>query len=66
VSEFSEVDPGDRPLMQYGRELLSRFLVSPERNGICPYCGTTFHQFLDSGVLGCPLCYDALEVPFTT
>jgi protein-arginine kinase activator protein McsA len=29
--------------------------------GQCPYCGTTDKQALDTGLVGCPLCYEALS-----
>lgn len=45
---------------------LSQFLLQfhaalPER-GICPHCGWTEKQYLESGYVGCPLCYSALDV----
>jgi protein-arginine kinase activator protein McsA len=29
----------------------------------CPRCGLTFGQFRQSGLMGCPACYDAFEGP---
>jgi len=29
--------------------------------GACPHCGQTEEAFQESGFLGCPLCYSALQ-----
>ncbi len=31
------------------------------RSGACPGCGLTIVEFRQSGVLGCPACYDAFQ-----
>lgn len=43
------------------RELSSN-LVSNKPNRICcPMCGTTSDKAIDDGLVGCPLCYEALD-----
>ena len=50
------------PGMRLG-SLGKQFLRSREANGICPYCGWTNAQVAETGFVGCPLCYEALEIP---
>ncbi len=33
----------------------------PDPNRPCPHCGWTRAQFSETGLLGCPLCYEVLE-----
>ncbi len=40
-------------------QLLAQFTGQPRRAGVCPSCGLTFADFRQSGVLGCPGCYEA-------
>lgn len=43
-------------------QLLAQFTGQPRRagaTGTCPSCGLTFADFRQSGVLGCPACYEA-------
>jgi protein arginine kinase activator len=35
--------------------------AGPARASVCPACGTTYAQFRESGLLGCPDCYRAFE-----
>jgi protein arginine kinase activator len=35
--------------------------VGPARSSVCPACGTTYAQFRETGLLGCPECYRAFE-----
>jgi hypothetical protein len=44
-----------------GRFLLHFHASLPDR-GSCPHCGWTEAQYLETGYVGCPLCYSALEV----
>ncbi len=36
-------------------------LVGPGVSSRCPECGTTFGEFKESGLLGCPACYRSFE-----
>jgi protein-arginine kinase activator protein McsA len=41
---------------------LARALRRPRRrDGRCPHCGTTAEQATATGLVGCPLCYEALQ-----
>jgi len=48
-------------------QLLSQFVEQSglarkgKRGGACPECGLTILEFRQSGVLGCPACYDAFQ-----
>lgn len=35
--------------------------VESARSGACAICGTTYHEFRQSGLLGCPECYRVFE-----
>ena len=46
------------PSMRLG--LLTEALIAPKvRNGTCPNCGWTESRLNETGLLGCPLCYEA-------
>jgi protein arginine kinase activator len=34
---------------------------APARSNVCPSCGTTYMEFRQTGLLGCPDCYRAFE-----
>ncbi len=37
-------------------------LCQPPRNrGICPYCRTTQEEAVQTGLVGCPICYEMLD-----
>jgi protein-arginine kinase activator protein McsA len=40
---------------------LTRAFQRPREPGKCPYCGWTAAKAKDLGLVGCPLCYEALE-----
>jgi protein arginine kinase activator len=60
-------------LRAFAQQIFQQWLTSAEGQkevleipeAPCPECGTTFRQFLESGLLGCPVCYtefhDALK-----
>lgn len=35
--------------------------LAPAKLGLCPSCGTSFAEFRQTGLLGCPRCYSAFE-----
>ena len=41
--------------------VLSAFLRKPERLDACPYCGCRDTEWRNSGVMGCPLCYEVFQ-----
>lgn len=46
--------------------LISKYMMSPksdppETPAACPSCGLGYAEFRQSGLLGCPACYDAFE-----
>lgn len=47
------------PALRLGE--LTQSLRRPTTQGKCPFCGTTDKQALDTGLVGCPLCYEALS-----
>ncbi len=47
----------DIPITELATNLLSN---KPNRRG-CPFCGTNSAQAIEDGLVGCPLCYEALE-----
>lgn len=49
------------PLVQAAVSSLSPTAPGSPAASACPRCGTTFAQFKQSGLLGCPACYRALE-----
>ncbi len=34
---------------------------APRAEGPCPHCGTTLDEAKSTGLVGCPLCYEALS-----
>jgi len=50
-------------------QILKKFIVSAGAEDMshltCPQCGTTFMQFRNTGLLGCPADYDAFKEPLT-
>ena len=53
-------------------ELLTKFVMSqagaqqpPEAPPACPTCGTTWANFREKGLLGCPDCYETFEEQLT-
>lgn len=40
-----------------------QFMRPRKTDGACPNCGWTQQKLSETGLLGCPLCYEALEVP---
>jgi len=47
-------------------ELITKYMMSPgttrgEAPPSCPTCGMGYAEFRQSGLLGCPACYDAFE-----
>ena len=52
-------------------ELLTKFVMSqagaqpPEAPPACPTCGSTWANFREKGLLGCPDCYDTFEEQLT-
>ncbi len=53
------------PAMRLG-SLRKQFLRDREERGFCPYCGWTTEQVQETGLVGCPLCYEALQIPVAT
>lgn len=53
-------------------QLISQFVEQSglvrkgKRGGTCPECGLTILEFRQSGVLGCPSCYDAFQPDLAT
>lgn len=50
-----------RDLVNYiigGIEAIARNQSKSENETTCPYCGSTLKNFLDSGYLGCPYCFE--------
>jgi protein-arginine kinase activator protein McsA len=50
------------PGMRLG-SLRKQFIRDREERGVCPYCGWTNQQVAETALMGCPLCYEALEMP---
>ncbi|HRK22679.1 MAG TPA: hypothetical protein PLX06_12760 [Fimbriimonadaceae bacterium] len=42
-------------------ELLQAFRRPKAPKGVCPHCGWTDAKLEQTGMLGCPLCYEALD-----
>jgi protein-arginine kinase activator protein McsA len=36
-------------------------IPQPVRDGSCPNCGWTENRLVETGMLGCPLCYEAFS-----
>lgn len=49
------------PEMRLGH-LRTQFVRDRKVAGTCPYCGCTNEQLAKTGLAGCPLCYEALDV----
>jgi len=41
--------------------VLTAFLRAPERLDTCPYCGCRDVDWRESGIVGCPLCYEVFQ-----
>jgi protein-arginine kinase activator protein McsA len=41
--------------------LIQAFNRPRQKSGQCPYCGTTETTLEETGLVGCPLCYEALR-----
>lgn len=41
---------------------LAEFHRHRRQDGNCPFCGWTNEQYVESSLLGCPLCYEALDL----
>ncbi len=72
LAEFSVVQDGvqtwacsrciDLLLPDAGLSSISLALCPPKRMlGICPYCKSTQEEALQTGLVGCPLCYEMLD-----
>ncbi|HEY3782347.1 MAG TPA: hypothetical protein VGL56_14790 [Fimbriimonadaceae bacterium] len=43
---------------------LRKEMIRPRKaDGKCPNCGWTAEQLNKTGLLGCPLCYEAIDMP---
>jgi protein-arginine kinase activator protein McsA len=38
-------------------------IAAKARDGKCPNCGWTENRLIETGMLGCPLCYEAFGDP---
>ncbi len=53
----------DRELADVRISGLRKAFSRPRRfDGTCPYCGWTAQQLAESALLGCPICYEALDL----
>ena len=52
------------PGMRLGN-LRKQFLRDRKVGAPCPHCGWTNEQLTQTGMVGCPLCYEALDIPST-
>jgi protein-arginine kinase activator protein McsA len=52
------------PEMRLG-SLRKHFQRDRKADNTCPNCGWTSQQFADTSLVGCPLCYEALDVSLT-
>jgi hypothetical protein len=50
------------PGMRLGN-LRRQFIRDRKAGGACPNCGWTSEEIVKTGLVGCPLCYEALEIP---
>ncbi len=50
------------PELEFGSFVRSLVAIRP-RPGGCPYCGWTERRLAETGLLGCPLCYESIESP---
>ncbi len=53
----------DRALPELRIVGLRRAFSRPRRlDGTCPFCGWTTTQLAETALVGCPLCYEALDL----
>lgn len=53
----------DRQFSSFRPAALKKSFGRPRRlDGTCPFCGWTEEQLLETSLVGCPVCYEALDL----